>query len=480
MPSDDDHSDIGTSYLLSLAIPTPTNPARSGLLLLLFPNQAHPNVESKNSDDEEPESEEDESNPYPLDGKYKDELDRQNLMTLPETERERIISERLEQRQRLQDKLNLERLVKAQRKRPDSPEEETVAKPAKRGQTPRDRKDSGEGPGLAALTEKRRAKKERDAAKEEHDGESPKPNRQESSDESSEDGEINKVEEEYDEAKNKQAAEAVTLEDISKARITRDMLAKYCHAPWFEELAKGGWVRYNFGPDSNGNPCYRLCEVIDVGANLVPPYNIDEKSRTNRQLELKHGTLQRCWNMDRVSNAHSQRCDPQQSIGSVGDVKLPKKAALEKKRQQINKFATQRLTEADLQTMITGKKEMEENRPSFQTLLAKKARLNQQRTLAQNRRDLAEVGQLTEELAKLEKAHPELLAHRTQEADRTAIVNERNRRANLEAVRLQEKPRKSVGGRRCWGIARRALSVTPSESRSERPGEDAPQDPTRS
>jgi hypothetical protein len=74
---------------------------------------------------------------------------------------------------------------------------------------------------------------------EEQDGESPKPNRQESSDESSEDGEINKVEEEYDEAKNKQAAEAVTLEDISKARITRDMLAKYCHAPWFEELVKG-------------------------------------------------------------------------------------------------------------------------------------------------------------------------------------------------------------------------------------------------
>ena len=74
---------------------------------------------------------------------------------------------------------------------------------------------------------------------EEQDGESPKRNRQESSDESSEDGEINKVEEEYDEAKNKQAAEAVTLEDISKARITRDMLSRFCHAPWFEDLVKG-------------------------------------------------------------------------------------------------------------------------------------------------------------------------------------------------------------------------------------------------
>ena len=53
-------------------------------------------------------------------------------MSLPETERERKISERLEERQSLQDKLNLARLVKAQRKRPDSPEEESVSKAAKR------------------------------------------------------------------------------------------------------------------------------------------------------------------------------------------------------------------------------------------------------------------------------------------------------------------------------------------------------------
>jgi hypothetical protein len=53
-------------------------------------------------------------------------------MSLPEIERERTISERLEERQSLQDKLNLARLVKAQRKRPDSPEEESVSKAAKR------------------------------------------------------------------------------------------------------------------------------------------------------------------------------------------------------------------------------------------------------------------------------------------------------------------------------------------------------------
>lgn len=35
------------------------------------------NRASVQSDEDEPESEEDESNPYPLDGIYKDELDRQ-------------------------------------------------------------------------------------------------------------------------------------------------------------------------------------------------------------------------------------------------------------------------------------------------------------------------------------------------------------------------------------------------------------------
>lgn len=40
----------------------------------------------------------------------------------------------------------------------------------------------------------------------------------------------------------------------------------------------------------------------DLGRDLVQPYAL-ENQKTDRQLELRHADLTRCWNMDRVSNA---------------------------------------------------------------------------------------------------------------------------------------------------------------------------------
>lgn len=97
--------------------------------------------------------------------------------------------------------------------------------------------------------------------------------------------------------------------------------------------------------------------------------------------------------------------------------------------------------QGDLQAMLKAKHEILDNRPSFQTLLSRKATLNQQLSLAQNRRDQEEIGRIEFELSELKHAHPELFsdfAKRGEMTDRTAIVNERNRKANLEAVRLQE------------------------------------------
>lgn len=64
------------------------------------------------------------------------------------------------------------------------------------------------------------------------------------SDDEEEDGQISKYEEYEDKAKpggNKPSSddEPVTVEDLNKARITRDMISKYCYAPWFEDLMKG-------------------------------------------------------------------------------------------------------------------------------------------------------------------------------------------------------------------------------------------------
>ncbi|KAF8327164.1 uncharacterized protein EI90DRAFT_2975148 [Cantharellus anzutake] len=449
--SDDDHFDLGDE-LLALAGDSESNKPRKKRAAPTSKGASSSKRRKQEvpvqSDEDEPESEEDESNPYPLDGIYKDELDRQRLMQMNEIEREQILAERREQHQKLLDKMNLERLLKAKRRDQNSPDDDKVSSAAKRKHTATGRTQE-KARGLAALTEKRRAKKElfssfsrpisqrRTRPQGEKDEDSPKRTKRESSSEeySDEDGEANK-EEPREEKERPEVVEEIGVDDLSKARITRDMLAKYCFRPWFEELVKGAWIRYNFGPDQSGRPTYRICEVVDVGVHLIPPYNLDDKTRINKQLELKHGSLQKCWNMDRVSNGPF----PQDEFDSLmrhlkrDDVNPPRKSALEKKHQQILMYSKQTMTESDLQAMLRAKNEVLDNRPSFQTLLARKATLNQQLTLAQNRRDQKEIGRIEGELAELSSD----ATKRGEMADRTTIVNERDRKANLESIRNQE------------------------------------------
>ena len=59
------------------------------------------------------------------------------------------------------------------------------------------------------------------------------------SDSSDEDGEINKTEEQYEDARAKQNAEIASFADFQRARITREMLSKYCLTPWFDKFVKG-------------------------------------------------------------------------------------------------------------------------------------------------------------------------------------------------------------------------------------------------
>ncbi|QRV79243.1 hypothetical protein RhiJN_07258 [Ceratobasidium sp. AG-Ba] len=104
------------------------------------------------------ESEEDEANPYPLEGKYADELDRQRLLDMPETEREDILAQRLEEMQRFQDKVNLDKMLKAQKGSPDA-QSDPVAKAAKRKHTSIGASKE-KTKGLEQLKEKRRAKQD--------------------------------------------------------------------------------------------------------------------------------------------------------------------------------------------------------------------------------------------------------------------------------------------------------------------------------
>lgn len=67
----------------------------------------------------------------------------------------------------------------------------------------------------------------------------------ETSDSEDEDGQISKIEQEdeklFGKSKkdNVEDDEPITLHDLERCRLTRDMIAKYSMLPWFEDFVKG-------------------------------------------------------------------------------------------------------------------------------------------------------------------------------------------------------------------------------------------------
>jgi len=181
---------------------------------------------------------------------------------------------------------------------------------------------------------------------------------------------------------------------------------------------------------------YRICEVTNLGADLVKPYTIDDKT-VNQTVDLKHGNSVRSFLMDKVSNSEflPKEFERVQKVWQSEGVKLPSKRCLEKKNQELLKLTTQPMTESDVAAMLARKNELQAGKHTAQTATMERSRLNQARTLALRRHDYAELEMVNRQLAEL----PAAVAIREEEiSDMLTKVNERNRKANIEAVRKSE------------------------------------------
>lgn len=397
--------------------------------------------------DAEPESEDEDeqANPYPLEGKYKDEFDREKLLSMSEIEREEVLAQRLEEMQRIQDKRNLDQMLRAQRN--GGADADAVARAAKRQHTGRGATKE-KSRKLDELKARRRAKDERKRTTG-----SPKrqrsssPTDMEMSSEEEEEGMISKLEEEeerdrkyFDEKHSED--EPITLEDLEKVRLSRDLLAKHYLAPWFEDYVKGAWVRYLIGSSPSGQPTYRICEITNLGADLTKPYPMNDQI-VNQLFELRHGKAIKEWPMDRTSNSAFLPHEFERLVKTceADKVKLPSKRQLQKKAEQLAKLPAQPKTESDITAMLARKNALNAHRPSHASITFQRSRLTQARTLALRRQDFKEVTEIDAQLKELAVTTDFQSRRRDSEDpqnDILAKVNERNRKANLEAVRQAE------------------------------------------
>ena len=110
--------------------------------------------------------------------------------------------------------------------------------------------------------------------------------------------------------------------------------------------------------------------------------------------------------------------------------------------------------------MLARKSELQTGKPTGQSATMERSRLNQARTLALRRQDFKEVGTIDQQLSELPAATG---TSEEEISDMLAKVNERNRKANLDAVRkseIQEAERKRRD-RKLQAAARASGTSTP-------------------
>jgi hypothetical protein len=96
----------------------------------------------------------------------------------------------------------------------------------------------------------------------------------ETSDEEAEDGQITKFEQEEEKERKLlgmtvQNDEPMTITDLNKVRLTRDLLAKHFLAPWFKDYVKGTASAMFFLPFLDDPLQERMCVTLWERTNIV-------------------------------------------------------------------------------------------------------------------------------------------------------------------------------------------------------------------
>ncbi|KAI0701840.1 hypothetical protein BC835DRAFT_1322511 [Cytidiella melzeri] len=391
---------------------------------------------SESSETAQSEHEVETENPYPFEGKYVDEGDRERLLSLPEVEREGILAQRQEELQRIQDTRNLDKMYRDRTGGGD----DSVSKAAKRQHAQRGATKE-KSRKLDELKAKRKAKgeKKRTRTDSPRRDRSSSPMDMEMSDEDEEDGQISKFDQDDEKDRRHDRSKTndgpIVVDDLVKAQITREMIARLWGRPSFEKILKGAWVRYSCGYDTEHNtPIYRACEIVEVLPKIVKEYKVNDRV-ADQEFLLRYANQEKAWPMDRVSNTAFTEKEFQKlkSALEVADMTLPTRRELEHKANQIDTNMNLPLTEGDVAAMIAIKKRKDDGR-SVAAITLEKSQLHQARTLAVRRKDYAEVTELDKKIA--------LLAGRTSQTQLPAPAEKdtaaQRDRAKMEALRKAE------------------------------------------
>ncbi|XP_034948817.1 RNA polymerase-associated protein Rtf1 [Chelonus insularis] len=229
-------------------------------------------------------------------------------------------------------------------------------------------------------------------------------------------------------AKPKKPIYASTREDLNKLRLSRYKLERFVHLPFFDRIVRGCFVRIGIG-NNNGRPVYRVAEISGV-VETGKVYQLG-KTRTNKGLRLRHGTQERVFRLEFVSNQEftdSEFFKWKETCNQQG-ISMPTYEEIDQKLNEINDALVYEFKEEDIEKMVQEKGRFKQTPFNY---AMKKAQLLRERDVANCRGDDETANRVNQELSELEERASELDKIRTSTISSISYINDRNRKKNVE------------------------------------------------
>lgn len=215
-------------------------------------------------------------------------------------------------------------------------------------------------------------------------------------------------------------------EDLSKIRLSRHKLEKWCHMPFFKKTVCGCYVRIGIG-NHEGRAVYRIAEIIDT-VETAKIYQLGT-TRTNKGLKLKHGHSERVYRLEFVSNQDFTDSEffKWREAMTLGDLSLPTVQDIDKKARSIQDALNYKFKENDIEEIVAEKQKFKKNPHNY---AIKKTFLLKQKEVADLEGDTAAQYKISQELEELEERANELDRRRTNNISSISYINQRNRLRN--------------------------------------------------
>ncbi|KAL3469099.1 hypothetical protein BJX99DRAFT_242062 [Aspergillus californicus] len=415
-------------------------------------NSASMSESEAGSDSDGSETEVEDDGPiFSYDKLYHSAKDKQDIMAMPEIQREQLLSERAQEVDRYNQDLALRRLLasrereearkakKNKRKASAASLDEGNRKSSRQKTTLGGRRVGEASEAIEAYKRQREQKGKRDETRRRDPLVKDHKARRVSDEDADGDSEVEWDDRERSPSLPKDDPPA-ELRDFNRARVGRSNFAQVCFYPGFDDAISGCYARINIGPNRDGHNEYRLSLIKRFAVGK--PYAMEGANGrsfvTNQYAVLAHGKSEREFPFVACSDSLFTEAEfsRYRQTMTVEDCKMATRSQLDKKLGDITGLLNHKFTNEELNEKLRKQGSLDSK-----TTLHKRFETEKQLKLAREVGDDAEVERLQLELA---NQTPKLAygsntskprAEKLSEHDRLAQLNLRNQKLNYENVR---------------------------------------------